>query len=231
METMLKKHLKDTGLDELISSGAGKGWSQSRQILIAKGIVSDAEGNILPPIKRSFSEGLDPKSYLESSYGARSGMVDRVINTADTGYFSRILVYVLNSVELNPTLKDCKTDRTVSIKLTKDLIYILRGRYIVDNRGNVVLIDTIDPMSLEGKVVKLRTPIYCKSKKICQTCYGLSFKINKSPYIGILAAQSIGERGTQLIMRTFHTGGAVEIKEKDILGDIVKNDPDAGLEK
>jgi hypothetical protein len=76
-----------------------------------------------------------------------------------------------------------------------------------------------------GDVVRLRTPIYCESKKICHTCYGRLLKRHKSPYIGILAGTSIGERGTQLIMRTFHTGGAATFATHDVLQNIIDNDP------
>jgi DNA-directed RNA polymerase subunit beta' len=230
MQSLLKKHLKDTGLDVLISSGAGKGWGQPMQILVAKGLVSDAEGRILPSISASFSDGLQGKDYMNGSYGARRGIISRVVGTADTGYFSRILAYVLNCVELDRNLKDCKTDRTITLKLDKDLIYRLKGRYILDRSGSPVLIDNFDPSSLEGKIVKLRSPIFCKSKKICHTCYGESFKLTKTPYVGLLAAQTIGERGTQVGMKAFHTGGVAQIKQRDMLKDIIDNSPESGLE-
>jgi hypothetical protein len=92
------------------------------------------------------------------------------------------------------------------------------------------LIDTYDPVSLDGKIVKLRSPLFCKSKKICHTCYGESFKLTKTPYVGLLAAQTIGERGTQVGMQAFHTGGAAQIKERNMLKDIVTNSPESGLE-
>jgi DNA-directed RNA polymerase subunit beta' len=230
MQSILKKHLKDTGFDALISSGAGKGWGQPMQILVAKGLVTDAEGRILPAIANSFTDGLQGKDYMNGSYGARRGIIARVIGTADTGYFSRILAYVLNSVELDRTLKDCKTDKTLTLRLDKDLIYRLKGRYILDRTGKPSLIDTYDPVSLDGKIVKLRSPLFCKSKKICHTCYGESFKLTKTPYVGLLAAQTIGERGTQVGMQAFHTGGAAQIKERNMLKDIVTNSPESGLE-
>lgn len=230
MESMLKKHLKDTGLDALISSGAGKGWLQPRQILVAKGLVSDAQGNILPVVPSSFIEGLQSKEYMNASYGARKGIVARVIGTADTGYFSRILAYVLNSVELSKTLVDCKTSRVINLRLNKELLYRLRGRYILDRLGKPILVDSIHQGTLEGKVVELRSPIYCTSKKICQTCYGNAFKLTKSPYIGLIAAQTIGERGTQVGMQSFHTGGVAEVKVRNMLKDIITNSPEVGLE-
>ena len=82
-----------------------------------------------------------------------------------------------------------------------------------------------------GDVVKLRSPVYCESPKICHTCYGDLLKRHKTPYIGVLAGSSIGERGTQLIMRTFHTGGAATMAKRDMFEDVIQNDPIADLEK
>jgi len=222
MEGMLKQHLKDTGLADLIESGASKGWNQPMQILVAKGVIADPKGKLLDPIKGSFSEGLTNKEYFNASSGARKGLVDRTLNTATTGYFTRQLVYLLSPVEANPYLKDCKTKRVITIRLNRDIIRRLNGRYIIKN-GKVILFKSSEYKS--GDVVELRTPIYCRSPKICLTCYGDLVKRHKSPYIGVLAATAIGERGTQLIMRTFHTGGAATVVVRDILKDILQNDP------
>jgi len=97
-------------------------------------------------------------------------MVDRALNTADTGYFTRQLVFLLNSVEAHPTLKDCKTKRTVMLRLEKDMIARLTGRYVVVG-NKVVLFNTKD--FRVGQSINLRTPIFCESKKICHTCFML----------------------------------------------------------
>jgi len=228
MEGMLKQHLKDTGLADLIESGAGKGWNQPMQILVAKGIIADPKGRLLETIKGSFSEGLTNKEYFNASSGARKGLVDRTLNTASTGYFTRQLVYLLSPVEANPYLKDCKTSRVITIRLNRDIIKRLHGRYIVKN--NEVIPFKVSNYN-SGDVIELRSPIYCRSPKICLTCYGDLVKRHKSPYIGVLAATAIGERGTQLIMRTFHTGGAATVVSRDILKDILQNDPLIEMEK
>jgi UDP-N-acetylglucosamine enolpyruvyl transferase len=104
----------------------------------------------------------------------------------------------------------------------------LYGRYILV--GNKVTL--FNPNDFKpGQAIQLRTPIYCESKKICHTCYGELIKRIKSPYVGVIAGASIGERGTQLIMRTFHTGGAATLAQHDILQEIIDNDPLANLEK
>lgn len=221
-ENLLKQHIKDTGLYDLVESGAGKGWNQPRQILIAKGVIADPKGNVLPPIKGSFADGLKTTEYFEAASGARKGMADRALNTAETGYFSRQLVYLLSPVEASPTLKDCGTTRTITIRLTKDIIKRLYGRYII--YGNRVV--EFDPSKFNvGTSISLRTPIFCQSKKICHRCYGDLLLRYRSPYIGISSATSIGERSTQLIMRTFHTGGATSIAQHNVLQEIRENDP------
>ena len=221
-EKLLAKHLKDTGLSDLQESGAAKGWGNTRQILVAKGIIADPQGNVLDPIVGSFADGLTNKEYFKQAAGARRGIIDRVLNTADTGYMSRQLAYVTNSVEIDRMLKDCKTKRTLDQRLTSMLISRLDGRFIIKN-GKVIEFDK--NKHKVGDVIHLRSPIFCISPKLCHTCYGKLLDRHKSPYAGIIAAQLIGEAGTQTIMRTFHTGGAVDIITKDIIGDIIQNDP------
>ncbi len=228
MMILLQKHLANTGLADLSDSGATKGWSQPFQMLVAKGIIADPDGNILPVISDSFADGLPPKNYFNASMGSRKGIIDRVINTSTTGYMSRKLAFVLNTVKASRTVRDCKTKQTVTLKLTKDLIRRLTGRYMMNN-GKLEEIN-IDELK-SGQIIELRSPIYCKSQELCLACYGKLIQRHQSPYVGVVAAQIIGELGTQLIMRTFHTGGAVTIKTRDMLGDIIDNDPLSNMEK
>lgn len=221
-EKLLAEHLKGTGLSDLQESGAAKGWGNTRQILVAKGIIADPTGKVLDPIVGSFADGLTNKEYFKQASGARRGIIDRVLNTADTGYMSRQLAYVTNSVEIDRTLKDCKTKRTLDQRLSSMLLGRLDGRYIIKN-GKVIEFDKNDYKV--GDVIHLRSPIFCESQKLCHTCYGKLLERHKSPYAGIISAQLIGEAGTQTIMRTFHTGGAVDIVKKDMIGDIIQNDP------
>ena len=227
-EEIMKKTLEGTTLHDLVESGGAAGWKQSTQIFVAKGVIADPKGNVLDPIAGSFTDGLETEEFFKAASGSRKGMVDRALNTADTGYFTRQLVYLLNSVEVDPTLKDCKTKRTINIRLDRDMITRLTGRYVII-RGKLVKFDAKD--FKVGQSVELRTPIYCKSPKICHTCYGELIKRIKTPYVGVLAGSSIGERGTQLIMQTFHTGGAATLAQHDVLQEILNNDPLANLEK
>ncbi len=228
MQVILEQHLKKTGLFDLIDSGSTKGWAQPMQLLVAKGLIADPTGKVLPPVKGSYVDGLTNKEYFSAASGARKGIIDRVLNTATTGYMSRKLAYLLQTVELDKTLKDCKTKRTLEVKLTQQSITRFQGRYIIKN-NKLMLFE--EGKFKSGDIASLRTPIYCKSQKICHTCYGKLLERHRTPFIGILAAQTIGERGTQLIMKVFHLGGAITVKKRDILSDIINNDPISGLNK
>lgn len=226
MKQLMIETLKGSGFYDLCESGASKGWDQPFQMLCAKGIIADPEGNILPIIKGAFSDGLTVEEYFNATSGARKGIIDRVLNTADTGYTSRQLIYLLNSVELDWFLKDCKTQNYLELKLTSDIMKRLTGRYVIE-KGHVELFDKTKYKI--GDMIKLRSPVFCKSLKMCHTCYGKLLERHKTPYIGIISAQTIGERGTQLIMRSIHTGGTVKVQVKKILSDIAENDPETEL--
>ena len=226
MLKLIKKEMVGTGMYDLIESGSGKGWSQPFQILVAKGLITDPSGNILPVIKSSFLEGLKPTEYFNASQGSRKGIADRTLNTSVTGYLARQLAYILNTVEANPDLLDCGTKRTLNIRLSKDNIHRLYGRYVVKN-NKVVKFNPFDYKI--GDIIKLRSPIFCRSKKLCRYCYGDLVLVNKSPYVGIIAAQVLGNISTQLIMRTFHTGGSASLIKRDMLFDIVQADTSGNL--
>jgi DNA-directed RNA polymerase subunit beta' len=227
IEVLLKKHLKGTGLGDLADSGASKGWDQIMTMLGTKGIGKDPEGKLLPVIDRSLADGMTNEQYFIGSSSARAGIIDRVIHTSTTGYFARKLAYVLNSVEASKTLLDCKTNMTLSIKLNPHFMRSLWGRYIVKN-GKVI---PFDPKTYkDGDIVHLRSPIFCRSPQLCHYCYGNLLAKHQSPYVGIVASQSISQGSTQLIMRSFHMT-KVTFERKDMLSDIISNNPISGLTK
>ena len=135
----------------------------------------------------------------------------------------RKLVYVLNSVELSNSVKDCGTMNTLQVILTKDNIEDFRGRFVLLPDGRIEEF-TLDKYKI-GDVINLRSPIYCESKKICRVCYGRMADVHNSPYIGILAGTILGERGMNLTMRSFHSGGAAQVKVRNVINDLVENDP------
>ena len=195
-----------------------------------RGLMADAQGQIIDlPIKSNFKEGLSCTEYVISSYGARKGLVDTALKTADSGYLTRRLVDVAQDVIIRE--EDCHTEKYINLTAItdgEDVIVPLEDRLlgrtvaqdIVDKDGNVLVTKntTVDRDDLEKiktvglKEVKVRSTLTCELEYgICQKCYGWSMTTQRpvdiGEAIGIIAAQSIGEPGTQLTMRTFHTGG------------------------
>jgi len=223
MERLLKNHLikTNTNLGKIGEAGGLKnGYSQVRQILVAKGIVADNNGNPIQAISNGYADGLNSKEFFNSGIGSRKGCIDRVINTAETGYASRQLVYALQRVEADPTIKDCKTKKTVEILVTQDIARRLHGRFRINDRG---LIESFDATEYIGKIIQLRSPIYCRTTKICAACYGDALYRNKTLFVGILAGHVLGEPLTQTIMNSFHVGGSVSMSIANIPDIITKS--------
>ena len=233
-------------------SGARGNLSQVSQLVGMRGLMADAQGQIIDlPIKSNFKEGLSVTEYIISSYGARKGLVDTALKTADSGYLTRRLVDVAQDVIIRAD--DCHTTKSINMKPITDgdtvivpLIDRLLGRTIaediVDTDGTVLVtagttmdrndIKKISHLNLTE--LKVRSGLTCGLEYgICQKCYGWALTTQKlvdiGEAIGIIAAQSIGEPGTQLTMRTFHTGGAVGVKDtmkevtSNIEGEVVSN--------
>ena len=213
-------------------SGARGSTSQVHQLVGMRGLMSDPQGQIIDlPIRRNLREGLSLTEYIISCYGARKGVVDTAVRTADAGYLTRRLVEVVQHIVVRRT--DCGTiqgifvspirgrerDRNEIVVRTQILI----GRVLADdvyiNRRCIATRNQDIGVGLANQLINLRTqPIYirtpftCKSiSRICQLCYGRSTThshlIELGEAVGIIAGQSIGEPGTQLTLRTFHTGG------------------------
>ena len=205
----LKKYLKSikSGFYYMAESGARGSWSDIEQLLIAKGYIADGTGKILTtPIKSSFAEGLKPQEVLQMGSAAAKGTQDRSVGTQKTGALERELVFAAqNSVIAG---NNCGTTNFLEVEVTSNNI-ASSLRYRFTKEFGLVTDDNYE--KLVGKTVHVRSPIYCTDKKgICEKCYGTLWKTLKSRNVGIIAGQSIGERGTQLIMKTFHTGGKAE---------------------
>ncbi|MEM6610681.1 MAG: DNA-directed RNA polymerase subunit beta' [Cyanobacteria bacterium P01_C01_bin.72] len=211
-------------------SGARGNLSQVRQLVGMRGLMADPQGEIIDqPIKTNFREGLTVTEYIISSYGARKGLVDTALRTADSGYLTRRLVDVSQDVIVREV--DCGTQRSISLKAMKDgdrtLIKLadrLLGRVLaedaVDDKTGEVIATRNQAINQElaaeigdrVEEVRVRSPLTCEAaRSVCQKCYGWSLAhghmVDMGEAVGIIAAQSIGEPGTQLTMRTFHTGG------------------------
>ncbi len=221
----------------MINSGARGNPLQLRQIAGMRGLVSNPKGETIPrPIKSSFREGLSVVEYFIATHGARKGLADTALRTADSGYLTRRLVDVAQDVIVRED--DCNTERTIKFAiatkgangtLTKlaNSENSLVGRNLAEDivvDGTVVypggtdLTDVVLTRLIEVGIeeVRTRSALVCESKiGVCAMCYGRSLATGKlvdvGEAVGIIAAQSIGEPGTQLTMRTFHTGGVAGV--------------------
>jgi len=215
----------------MADSGARGSKSQIKQLAGMRGLMANPSGKIIElPIRASFREGLDVLQYFISTHGARKGNADTALKTADSGYLTRRLVDVSQDVIVR--YEDCGSTQGFEVSEIKEgneviesLKERLAGRYsaedIINPETGEVLVpkdEYIDVFTAEKieklgiKKVKIRSVFTCKAKfGVCAKCYGMNMatgeKINNGEAVGIIAAQSIGEPGTQLTMRTFHTGG------------------------
>ncbi len=214
----------------MADSGARGSMKQMRQLAGMRGLMANTAGKTIEvPIKANFREGLTVLEYFISSRGARKGLADTALRTADSGYLTRRLVDVSQDVIIRE--KDCETDQGITVteinqsgQIIEPLADRLESRYtmddVTDEKGKVLLpAGSLINADLARKLVKngvtsvrLRSPLGCKARHgVCAKCYGANLatgeEINVGEAVGIIAAQSIGEPGTQLTMRTFHTGG------------------------
>ncbi|NLC66200.1 MAG: DNA-directed RNA polymerase subunit beta' [Clostridium sp.] len=222
---------KENPIFMMADSGARGSKSQIKQLAGMRGLMANPSGKIVElPIRASFREGLNILEYFISTHGARKGNADTALKTADSGYLTRRLVDVSQDVIVKES--DCGTEEGIIVEAVRDgneIIESLRERLT----GRYALEDIINPKTKEVMVKKneyiaplmaieidkagvekayIRSVFTCKTKTgVCTKCYGMNMatadKINIGEAVGIIAAQSIGEPGTQLTMRTFHTGG------------------------
>jgi DNA-directed RNA polymerase subunit beta' len=230
--TKMKENFK---YSYMIESGARGSWDQVRQLVLTRGFVSNFEGEILPvPIKNSLMDGLTHKEFFYSTYGCRKGLLDIALNTGTSGYLSRKLIFTCANLQIDVVLEDCGTKDFLAVEVKNKLkAKMLINRYMLENE-TLVKITKENYQDIIGKLIQIRSPILCQSPRICHTCYGDLHKRLNSRFIGIIAAQTLGERGTQLVLRTFHTSGSAVIKgeesgeenedqsmrQEDIIGDL-----------
>ncbi|CAI8040165.1 DNA-directed RNA polymerase subunit beta', partial [Geodia barretti] len=231
MQTVVEDELKYFGgVAVMAMSGAKGNISQIKQMAGMRGLMSDPEGRIIErPVKSSFREGLTALEYFISTHGARKGLTDTALRTADSGYLTRRLVDVSQEVIVQEP--DCEyaepfyveprpNDPTLT-SFAERMVGRMAGDVIADPRSGEIIIDR-NEMIDEGiaEVIKdagiervpVRSPLTCQTRRgICQMCYGrlpaTGNLVEIGQAVGVIAAQSIGEPGTQLTMRTFHTGG------------------------
>lgn len=229
-EALLTDLRDDNNIKIFADSGARGSTNQIRQLGGMRGLMSQADGKTIEiPVKANFREGLSVQEYFISSHGSRKGLTDTALRTADSGYLTRRMVDISQDVIV--TEDDCHTDGYVEAYEFKDGNELVENLYtrivgrtsfedIKDANGEILaskdqLIDedTAEKIVAAGvKKVKLRSVLECKAEHgVCAKCYGRNLAtgkpVNIGEAVGIIAAQSIGEPGTQLTMRTFHSGG------------------------
>ncbi|NLB48060.1 MAG: DNA-directed RNA polymerase subunit beta', partial [Microbacteriaceae bacterium] len=236
---MREVYPEDNSIFRMVSSGARGNWLQIRNISGMRGLVSDPKGEIIPrPIINSYREGLSVAEYFIATHGARKGLADTALRTADSGYLTRRLVDVSQDVIIRE--ENCGTSRGLELVIAAEVdgalvrdenvensVYARTlASDVVDAKGAVVaeagsdvghvLLDSLVAQGITE--IKVRSVLTCESAVgVCATCYGRSLatgqRVDIGEAVGIIAAQSIGEPGTQLTMRTFHTGGSASAED------------------
>ncbi|WOQ69331.1 DNA-directed RNA polymerase subunit beta' [Microbacterium limosum] len=225
----------DNTINRMVSSGARGNWLQIRNIAGMRGLVNNPKGEIIPrPIISSYREGLSVAEYFIATHGTRKGLADTALRTADSGYLTRRLVDVSQDVIIRETdcgtgkgleyviaaegadgelIKDKNVENSVFARTLAADVVDAKGEVLADAGSDVgdVLIDRLVGAGVTS--IKVRSVLTCDSAVgVCAKCYGRSLATGKlvdiGEAVGIIAAQSIGEPGTQLTMRTFHTGGS-----------------------
>lgn len=217
-------------------SGARGSPAQMKQLAGMRGLMAKPSGEIIEtPIISNFKEGLTVLEYFNSTHGARKGLADTALKTANSGYLTRRLVDV--SQDCVVVIEDCGTERALEMRsivqggstiasLAERILGRTLAEDIVDKEGNVVaakgqLLDEAAVAAIEAtglQAARIRSPLVCEATQgVCGKCYGRDLArgtpVNIGEAVGVIAAQSIGEPGTQLTMRTFHIGGAAQLNE------------------
>ena len=218
-------------------SGARGSPAQMKQLAGMRGLMAKPSGEIIEnPIISNFKEGLNVLEYFNSTHGARKGLADTALKTANSGYLTRRLVDVSQDCVI--VEENCKTDNALEMRaivqggsVIASLGERILGRTVAEDIVNAATSEVIakagtlidEPMmktieDAEVQVAKIRSPLVCEAKQgVCATCYGRDLArgtpVNIGEAVGVIAAQSIGEPGTQLTMRTFHIGGAAQLNE------------------
>ena len=225
----------DNPIYMMADSGARGSIAQIRQLAGMRGLIANTSGAVIEtPIKRNYSEGLTVLDYFVSSRGARKGMADTALRTANSGYLTRRLVDV--SQDVITTCRDCGSTEGIKVstirhgtELVEDISERLIGRYLVNDfvlpNGEVIskdkLLDKVDVEKLLATGTdefEIRSVLHCHAHHgVCCKCYGADLSTSRlvktGVAVGVIAAQSIGEPGTQLTMRTFHTGGIASTED------------------
>ncbi len=241
-DAMRENFHDDNNVNIMVQSGARGNWMQIRQIAGMRGLVANPKGEIIPrPVKSNYRDGLSVLEYFISQHGARKGLADTALRTAESGYLTRRLVDVAQEVIIRED--DCGTTDGLWMKvadrdedgnlvlvkaadggpysrlLAKDVLDPRDGKTVLYKAGDALSMDVLRDLVAHGvEDVCARSVLTCKSQRgVCAKCYGWSLATNRlvdvGEAVGVVAAQSIGEPGTQLTLRSFHSGGVASASD------------------
>jgi len=217
---ILKK--KNSALYKFIASGAKGKAIDMAVLIIARGSAVDMEGGVSVPTSNSINDGFTLKEFYENANVARNGLFIRSIGSAEPGALARDVAYANSNIMLSKT-KDCGTKKYLELNITKELSKSLIGRfYLAKTKLIEITKDNVD--SIIGKVIKVRSPLYCIDKKgICHICYGTMGENLEQTHIGLLAASTLNTQGLNAFaMKARHSSGVKQFKETDLLKDLVR---------
>ena len=241
-DAMQNNFYQDNNVNIMVQSGARGNWMQIRQIAGMRGLVANPRGEIIPrPVKSNYRDGLSVLEYFISQHGARKGLADTALRTAESGYLTRRLVDVSQDVIVRE--EDCGTKHGLAVTvaepdedgnlqlvrnadggpysrlLSADVVDPSDGKTVLYRRDEALSMDVLKDLVAHGvSSVRARSVLTCESKRgVCAKCYGWSLATNRlvdvGEAVGIVAAQSIGEPGTQLTLRSFHSGGVASASD------------------
>lgn len=199
----------------IVESGSRGSWDQLRQLFVSRGFVTDISGEVIKvPIYKNLIEGLDSKSMFLSCYGVRKGLGDIADNTAVSGVMTRQMIYMAANTFQSSSRKDCGTNSYLPVTLNNETeARAVIGRYIfIDNNRNMERITEKNYKNYIGCEIKLRSPIFCEGKHLCSYCCPHKKRSElegKRWNVGLVAAASLSEPLTQMVLRTFHHSGSV----------------------
>lgn len=219
-ELLDSKNIKDSGVYNIIQSGAKLSPMDFGVLTLSKGTVVDIEQNMLGPITSGLIEGYSPIEYYEDAASARRTLHIRAVGTADPGTLAREVTYA--NCNTNITSNDCKTKKYLELFITESMVDQLIGRFMIDKNDNS-LIEITETTDIINKTIFLRSPLYCKDKTgICKICYGKLYEKMNSKQIGVIAGAVINAAGVEgYAMKARHQSIQVQFKKIDFTKDIM----------
>lgn len=214
------EEIKDSGIGKIINSGAKGNAADFGVLTLAKGPTVDIEGKISKPIISSLIDGYSGEEYYTGAAEARRTAFIRGVGTEDPGYLARTVTYANANILIDG--EDCGTKKYLELFVRPSMVDILIGRFMINERTGE-LVEITNASKIANRIIQLRSPLYCKSKKgICKTCYGGQLKKLSTKHIGMLAGSAINQAGVEgYSMKARHESSQVKLREADFTADML----------